>query len=320
MKRAIDDHILAKYFDETANTNELGQINSWLEEDSNNEILLKHYQKIWAAANTAVNNYQPNMDLAWEKVNSKISSKKKKPNYLRIAAAVTGLLLISTYLFIKNNEPIEYVSLISEKASQTKILADGSTVTLNSFSLLEYPEEFGKNERRIKLIGEAFFDITKNPDKPFIIEANGTEIRVLGTSFNISARDENVKVSVNSGTVEFRKTPEKKVILNKGEEAFYESVKDTIKTAPLLDRNIFAYKTKVFEFNDTHIEEVVDVLNKGYQTNIKLQGQNWADYTLTTRFENENLPEALGIIAETLHLKIQNRDKSYILAKKTDSE
>ncbi len=318
MKRAIDDYILAKYFDETANTDELAQISEWLEHDSENETLLKSYQKIWTASNKEVKDFQPDVDAAWKKVNGKILVKKKKPNYLRIAAGLAGLLLLSTYIFIKNNQPISYLSLKSEKASQVKTLADGSSVTLNSFSSLEYPETFGKDERRIKLIGEAFFDISKNPDKPFIIEANGTEIRVLGTSFNISARDQNVKVSVNTGTVEFVKTKEKKVILQKGDEALYDSVKDTIKSAPIVDRNIFAYKTKVFEFNDTHLVEVVRILNKGYQSDIILDGQNWSEYVLTTRFENENLSDALNIIAETLELQLNNRDKSYILAKKTE--
>ncbi|MFT5886265.1 MAG: transmembrane sensor [Arcticibacterium sp.] len=318
MKRAIDDYILAKYFDETANTDELAQISDWLEHDQENHNLLKSYQKIWTATNKEVKDFQPDVEVAWEKVNGKIFVKKAKPNYLRIAAGLAAVILLSTYIFIKNNQPISYLSLKSEKASEVKTLADGSTVTLNSFSLLEYPEKFGEEERRIKLIGEAFFDISKNPGKPFIIEANGTEIRVLGTSFNISARDQNVKVSVNSGTVEFVKTKEKKVILQKGDEALYDSIKDTIKAAPIIDRNIFAYKTKVFEFNDTHLEEVVRILNTGYQSDIKLDGQNWSDYVLTTRFENENLSDALNIIAETLELQLRNRDKSYILAKKAE--
>ncbi|MFT4733600.1 MAG: transmembrane sensor [Arcticibacterium sp.] len=318
MKRAIDDYILAKYFDESANTKELAQVSEWLEEDPENQTLLKSYQKIWTASNKKVKDFQPDVDAAWKKINGKILVKNKKPNYLRIAAGLAGLLLLSTYVFIKNNQPIAYLSLKSEKASQVKTLADGSSVTLNSFSLLEYPETFGKDERRIKLIGEAFFDISKKPDKPFIIEANGTEIRVLGTSFNISARDQNVKVSVNTGTVEFLKTKENKVILQKGDEALYDSVKDTIKSAPIVDRNVFAYKTKVFEFNDTRLVEVVGILNKGYQSDIKLDGQNWSDYVLTTRFENENLSDALNIIAETLELQLKNRDRTYIFAKKTE--
>lgn len=320
MKRTIDDNILAKYFDQTATTAELEEINTWLEEHPENEVLLKQYHKIWSASNEKVKNFKPNVKAAWEQIEPKLLVKKKQPNYLRIAAAAVGILLISTYLILSNSKPLEYLSFKSEAATQTKTLADGSTVTLNSFSHLEYPEEFESGERRIKLIGEAFFDIAKNPDKPFIIEANGTEIKVLGTSFNVTARDENVKVSVNSGTVEFKKTEKKKVILEKGDEAIYESKKDTIRAAPILDRNVFAYKTKVFEFKNTKIEEVVSTLNKGYKSNIKLDGNNWENYALTTKFENENLSEALGIIAQTLDLKIENKDKTYILVKNTISE
>jgi transmembrane sensor len=320
MKKAIDNNLLAKYFDETANMNELAQINDWLEEDPEHEKVLKDYQKIWTKTDKQTQDFQPNSDLAWQKVSAKIKAKKSNQNYLKIAAAIAGLLLLGTYFIIKNNQPITYLSLKSEKTAETKTLADGSIVTLNSFSLLEFPENFEGNERRIKLIGEAYFDITKNPEKPFIIEVNGTEVRVLGTSFNISARGHDVKVSVNSGMVEFKKSNLLKIILEKGQEAEYELQRDTIKYAPITDRNVFAYKTKIFEFKDTKIQEVVNVLNKGYQTEIKLEGQNWDDYVLTTRFENENLTDALGIIAETLQLKLQNRNKSYILAKRIENE
>ena len=320
MKKAIDNNLLAKYFDETANTNELAQISEWLELDPEHEKVLKDYQKIWTKTDKQTQDFQPNADLAWQKVSAKIKAKKSNQNYLKIAAAIAGLLLLGTYFIIKNNQPITYLSLKSEKTAETKTLADGSTVTLNSFSLLEFPEDFTGNERRIKLIGEAYFDITKDPEKPFIIEVNGTEVRVLGTSFNISARGEDVKVSVNSGTVEFKKSKKLKIILEKGEEAVYEPERDTIIYTPITDRNIFAYKTKIFEFKDTKIQEVVNVLNKGYQSDIKLDGQNWEGYVLTTRFENENLSDALGIIAETLELKLQNRDKTYILAKRIENE
>ncbi|WP_341225938.1 FecR domain-containing protein [uncultured Arcticibacterium sp.] len=320
MKRTIDDNILAKYFDHTATAAELEIINSWLEADQKNEVLLKQYHQIWTASNAEVKNFEPNVKAAWEQIEPKLLVRKKQPNYLRIAAVAVGVLLVSTYLILTNNRPTEYLSFKSEAETQIKTLSDGSTITLNSFSLLEYPEEFESGERRIKLIGEAFFDIAKNPDKPFIIEANGTEIKVLGTSFNVTARDENVKVSVNSGRVEFKKTAKKKVVLEKGDEAIYESKKDTITAAAIFDRNIFAYKTKVFEFKNTKIEEVVNTLNKGYKSDIKLEGSNWENYALTTKFENENLFEALGIIAETLDLKVKSKDKSYILVKNTIPE
>jgi transmembrane sensor len=316
MKKAIDNNLLAKYFDETANTNELAEISAWLEEDVSHEKLLSDYQNIWSSIDKSVRDFHPDSEKAWLNVKAKISTKKKKTNYYGIAAAVAGLLLLGTYFIIKNKQPISYLSLKTEKSYQTKTLADGSTVTLNSYSLLEFPEEFEGKERRIKLIGEAFFDITKNPEKPFIIEVNGTEVKVLGTSFNISARGEDVKVSVNTGTVELKKSEKIKIKVEKGEEAIYEKLKDTIKYAPIVDRNVFAYKTKIFEFNDTKIQDVVNVLNKGYQSDIKLEGQNWDDYALTTRFENENLSDALGIIAETLELKLKNRDKTFILVKK----
>ncbi len=318
MNSSIDEKILAKYFAEEASIEELTILNDWLQEDDENEIVLQQYHKIWLSGKPK-SRFEPDVEKAWTNVAARTVEKRPR-NYIAWAAAVAGILLVSTFFLLQKESEPEYLSLKSEKKQIEKTLADGSTITINSFSLLEFPESFNGDERRVKLIGEAFFDITRDESKPFIIEANGTVIKVLGTSFNISARDENVKVSVKSGKVEFSSSPKEKVILQKGEEAVYESLKDTIKSAPILDRNVFAFKTKVFEFKETSLEEVVNVLNKGYQSDVKLEGGTWTDYQITTRFENEKLSDALDIIAQTLELEVVKNDETYVLAKKTRNQ
>ncbi|MGR3812295.1 FecR family protein [Jiulongibacter sp. NS-SX5] len=313
MSKHLQEDLLARYFEGIANEDELAQINNWIQQSEANRKELEAYHKIWNGSNKS--NFNPDIDAAWQKVSSATVSKSKK-SYWAFAAAIAAILAFGVYfLFNDSPEEIQYLGLTTENNQTEYTLEDGSTVTLNAFSHLEYPESFTEKERRVKLIGEAFFDISKNPEKPFIIEANGTEVRVLGTSFNIQARDENVKVSVNSGKVEFSKTEQTKVVLTKGEEAQYESSNDTIKTAPILDRNIFAFKTKIFEFDKSKLPEVIQTLNKGYLSNIKLEGTAWETYEITTRFENEKLTDALDIIAETLDLKVIRKEESYILAK-----
>ncbi|WP_304235302.1 FecR family protein [Jiulongibacter sediminis] len=316
MSNNLDEELLGRYFAGHADADDLSRVDHWLQGSSERQKELEGYHKIWLASEKQVM-FKPDTNKAWEKVAAQTVNKKKQ-NYTAWAAAIAACLLLGTYFILSpgKEEPIQYAAIKTEQNQTEHTLADGSIITLNSFSHLEYPEHFEKDERRVKLIGEAFFDIARNPDKPFIIEANGTEIKVLGTSFNVLARDADVKVSVNSGRVEFKKSNDKKVVLNKGEEALYQSLKDTIKTAIILDRNVFAFKTKVFEFNQTQLEDVIHTLNKGYVAEIKLDGSAWENYQLTTRFENEKLSDALGIIAETLDLKLSIKDKTYILAKK----
>ncbi|UBM60291.1 FecR domain-containing protein [Marinilongibacter aquaticus] len=316
MKEEISEEILARYFAEEASIEELQKLNAWLESDVDHARVLRQYQQIWEA-NEKNKSFQPDIEKAWRKVEKRIDE-KKKPNWISWAAVVAGILLISTYYFANKEPELSYSSIKTERAQTEKTLADGSKITLNSFSLLEFPESFSDDERRVKLIGEAFFDIAKNPDKPFIIEANGTEIKVLGTAFSILARDENVQVSVQSGTVEFKSVSKEKVVLHKGDEAKYESAKANIQVSHIEDPNIFAYKTKVFEFNQAPIEKVVQTLNKAYQTYIQLEGDSWNDYQLTTKFEHEDLDQVLDIVATTLNLELKKEEKSFVLTKKTE--
>lgn len=317
MSNYLNEELLGRYFAGNADADDLSEIDLWLQENPDRQKELMDYHKIWQATENETS-FKPDQNKAWEKVAAQTIHKKRKPNYIAWAAAIAACLLLGTYFILSplQKHPVQYASIKTEHNQTEHALADGSIITLNSFSHLEYPETFEKDERRVKLIGEAFFEIARNPEKPFIIEANGTEIKVLGTTFNVLARDTDVKVSVNSGSVEFKKSENNKVVLQKGEEAQYQSLKDTIKTAMILDKNVFAFKTKVFEFDHTRLEDVVQTLNKGYVADIKLHGTAWENYQLTTRFDNENLSDALGIIAETLDLKLTLKDKTYILAKK----
>jgi transmembrane sensor len=316
MKEQLNEDLLARYFDGVASENELAELSRWLDSDESHPQILADYHKIWK---TSVNEtFRPDVEKAWQKVAAS-TVKKTKRTVMPWAAAIAGILLLGSWLvFFRQEKEMVYLSARTEKATEIKTLADRSVITLNAFSLLEYPEEFSDKERRVKIIGEAFFDIERDENRPFIIEANGTEVKVLGTSFLVNARNENVKVSVNSGLVEFSSPKKQKILLRINEQAVYEADNDTIKATPILDRNVFAFKTKQFEFNHTGLHEVVNTLSKGYQADIRLKGGGWESYRLSTRFENENLKDALLIVAETFDLNLTQSDSTYVFSKKPE--
>ena len=145
-----------------------------------------------------------------------------------------------------------------------------------------------------------------------MIHANGSGVKVLGTSFNIRAYDKNVKVSVETGKVQF-KNKGKQTLLVRGEEAEFLADKDTIKRILAMDRNVFSYKTKVFVFENSSLEHVIKVLSESYHTKILLKNDRIKTCRLTTKFENETLPNALNVIAETLNLNITPQSEKYII-------
>lgn len=319
----ITEDLLGKFLAQETDAQESALVENWLKQDKNHQKELNDYQFIWQQVASLKEEKTVDVDLAWNKVKSKIAAPKevkvieftpKKRVFftpIRIAASITLLLAGMLALFLSKKET-ELVSLKTTNQTLEQTLPDGSVVLLNANTNLSYPADFEGDTREINLSGEAFFKVQRNENKPFIIHANGSDIRVLGTSFNVKAYTKNVKVSVESGKVEF-KHEKKQTLLVKGEEAEFEADKDTIRKAVMFDKNTFAYKTKTFVFEDSSLEHVINVLSENYRTKIILKNNNIKTCRLTTTFTNETLPNALNVIAETLNLKVTPEGEKYII-------
>jgi len=144
--------------------------------------------------------------LLLKRINSKIAKPKNRLSHLyhrmvkiaAIAIIFLGITFLASYLI--NTGSISQVAAKGEK--KTILLPDGSLVFLNSKSSISYSKDF-KNKRELKLTGEAYFEVKKNPERPFLVETEKIKTRVLGTSFNIKAyKNSQTMVSVNTGKVE----------------------------------------------------------------------------------------------------------------------
>lgn len=124
-----------------------------------------------------------------------------------LVIAIAGIFLYQTPALM--NADVALLEKRNEKGTRSEILlSDGSTIWLNADSELQYPELFGSDIRKIYLSGEAYFDIAKDPDRPFVIQLDDNQIQVLGTSFNVKAykEDDMVETTVVSGEVTFIRT------------------------------------------------------------------------------------------------------------------
>lgn len=269
-----------------------------------------------------------NTDLAWKKLHSRfkednlLESKKKNfnsPNILKIAAIFILTLMVSGvfYYYLPSNENSVKLSLFETKSidgfKEIK-LTDGSIIYLSSNSKLYYPEEFEGNERKIEFEGEGFFDIAKNPTKPFIIKAGNTEIKVLGTSFNVNTKfkENKLEVFVKTGKVQVSKLANKKnkVFLEAGQLALVENTKISKKTNT--NKNYISWKTKHFDFRNVEMQQVIEHLNKAYNVHIIIENNAILKRKLRTKFEDTPLDTILKVIAEPYNLEVEKNDK-YII-------
>lgn len=153
------------------------------------------------------------------------------------------------------------------------VLPDGSKVWLNSASSLSYPSAFIGDERRVELIGEGYFEISKDPGKPFKVRAGDTEVAVTGTHFNISAYKEDQKVltTLLEGGVEVAKAAAK-IRLVPGQQAVSILGTDYFVRRQVDAETSIAWKNGYFVFDDQDIETVMRNVARWYNVDVYIEG------------------------------------------------
>lgn len=240
-----------------------------------------------------------------------------------IKYAAIVLFIVSTSLavyyyadqFISQN--IRYTEIMIGNGEKKQIeLPDGTKVMLNSGSYLKYPNRFVGNDRKVEIDGEAFFNVTHDKSKPFIIKAEGANIKVLGTSFNVKAykKDELLSVSVKTGKVQvdmheamMRLNPNEQVILNKQSGEFSKRIEK-------IDQATAWMKGELY-FDKTPIKSVVRELCRIYNCEIILEpGIKFDDY-IYGEHDNKNLKSVLESIQFATGIKYRDENGKIILYK-----
>ncbi|WP_037317903.1 FecR family protein [Salegentibacter sp. Hel_I_6] len=241
----------------------------------------------------------------------------RKKHYQRIIASAAVLLLLigSVLLSMLLENDLTQVAVKGEKKEIE--LNDGSKVFLNASSKINYPENF-KEDRKITLEGEAYFQVAPNPEKPFRIKSGAIETKVLGTSFNINAYSPGrEKISVNSGVVEvtYGNDPLQKVRLTKNMQlAFHGKEKPNI--TEWNSENYNAWTKNIIVLNKTSLGETAKILENWYDVNIDFADPTLQKLTISGKFKDEKLETVLQSIALIKDLEINyNNPKSIIIRK-----
>jgi len=271
---------------------------------------------------------------AWGKVESRIHDRISSGNTIirklisnplyRVAAAilVAAVLLVSGYeVFYNPSETVAVLELTAtDQVLNTFALPDGTLVTLNNDTKVFYPKKFGRKTREITIEGEAFFEVKPNKNKPFIIHAGKAQIKVLGTSFSVSAYPETklVEIIVQTGKVqvmnqmtEALQTDE--LILTPGDKGTLVYASKTLQKTINHDPNFLAWKTRNLIFKATSLREVIGNLEKVYKVNIRLADPKLNDLLLTAQFNNYPLDFILKVIETTFKIEVQEINGQYFL-------
>ena len=291
------------------------------------------------------------LEKTWVNIEGKISQTHSKRSvvFLRIAASVSIIVILSaTWYGLANeyfskNDPVAKITQSDEKDFIEEVnttgriirihLSDGSIVSLEDNSRLKYFKDHkSKPFRKVYLTGEAFFDIAKNPKKPFFVYANEVVTKVLGTSFRIKAFDneKNILVSVKEGKVSVysEKNQRKKqntieselngVVLMPNQQVLYERTEDSfnktlVETPEIIKDTALQYN---FVFDNSPVKNVFEVLEEAYGVEIIFDADVLQNCFLTAPLGDEPLFEKLKIVCRTIGASYELIDAKIVISSK----
>ncbi|WP_316816701.1 FecR family protein [Pedobacter nyackensis] len=198
-------------------------------------------------------------------------------------------------------------TLVTPKgAGYEVVLPDGSTVVLNTSSKLIYPVAFRGNTRTVRLIGQAYFEVKSNPSKPFFVVANGVNIQVHGTGFDVNAYPDEpvVKTTLVHGAVQVT-NDKTSTMISPGQQATLNENDDQIKiTKPNLDE-VLAWKKWEFRFEGADIVSILKEVSRWYDLNIIYKGEI-SDHRFSGSLSKKvSSNELLEILEKTKHVHFE---------------
>lgn len=232
----------------------------------------------------------------------------------RVAAAL--LVLVTTGLLIRmavlESDAPGWIEYHAGTLMENRELPDGSLVTLNAGSSIRFREGFSAF-RTLELTGEAWFEVSPDPDRPFIVNCCNSRVRVLGTSFNVrSTGADRTEVWVKSGKVELAAGNEQPgIVLNPGEMG--SNNRGLLSKKTEVNRNYLSWKTKEFIFADSELKEVVEVLEKAYHIEVRMDPGTVSGKRLTSTYSEMEIDDIMETIATAFNLQVRSTKKGFHL-------
>ena len=327
--RHIDETLLLRFLLGEATKDEMHQVQEWLQQSEENQKLLDSYEAIWAKAGK-LTPHPVAVDTVsvWKKMSGRIDQYEEeqttKTISLRsritwISGSIAAAIVIVFGIYQLLLKQPQQLMLASTKEVLHDTLPDGSNIALNKNSNITYPEQFAKNERRVKLEGEAFFNVEHNKEQPFIIEANNAYVKVLGTSFNVKAYENSeIEVIVTEGlvqlfTVDSQTNDTTSLLLKAGEKGKISTEnRKPIHVAENIPDELF-WMDYTLIFNDTDLKKVFSLLENYYNVEIEVSDKRIYECRLSTTFSNNKIDDIIKVITATFEFEYTKENNTYTI-------
>lgn len=276
---------------------------------------------------------------------------------LAVAALVAGVIASGGWWYLSQKPnptkpaTVQQNEVVAAKGARTRlVLPDGTRVWLNSDSRLSYDARFNEMIREVTLEGEGYFDVVRNPNRPFVVHTSGIDVRVLGTAFNVKSypQEATIEATLIHGSIEVLNKkepkspkvilrPHEKLVFNKEEQVFQTTSDQPAQSVqpiqPAPSRPVIAITSLPKNIADTAVIETSWVYNKllfdgdtfrelavkmerWFNVRISFKNEKVANYRLRGVFENENIEEALQALQFIASFSYQIRGNEVEIGKK----
>ena len=245
----MNKDLLYRFFKGETSYNEEKQIKSWMKESDENYSSFLRERKIYDTI--LLTDTNPSMQ---RKRYAKLS-----PWITSIAAAIILVLLLGgIYLYFLSNKTEHYNTILVPPGQRINlILSDNTNLWLNANTTFSYPTEFSKDKRIVYLDGEAYFEVSKNEKKPFIVKTSQGDIHVTGTSFNVEAysKHKSFETSLFEGGIDIYREKTMLSSLSPNEKGVFENNKLLISKINNTDK--YLWRNGLIAFNENSLEEIL---------------------------------------------------------------
>ena len=307
----IDFELLGKYLSGEATPEEGVALDNWILDAPENRKLFDEVSVIWNEVKQQQVHQLPDKEKFLREIRARLAPVEvypvRKRFYLTsIAAALLLLVAAAIYIFFfrEKEQVIRYVNRTTGKGIYRDTLSDRSLVVLNSHSNIKYPENF---KRTLHLTGEAWFDVTLNEGNPFIVNVGDIFIKVLGTSFNVRQQQHTIEVAVKTGAVMMYRG-DQQIIVKAGSLGIYNVANHLFTVEASFNVNRIGYVTRVFNFENTSLKEIVAQIERAYDIKVVFENKNLESCTMSSPFENKSIKYIFEVISITLNVdcRIEN--------------
>lgn len=322
MEKKNTSRIIKKYLSGRFPTETEERVQKWIIKEENTREKEEASLECWNELEAEIGS---DTYSALERVNKRIEHSKQNKIPLhrklaRIAAVFISLLLVAGGYLYYNSTRSKLIE-ISVVYGENKhfFLPDSSVVQLNAGTILKYPKEFKGDRREVYLDGEAYFEVTENWKKPFVVQTEHISVKVLGTKFNVKAysNDEKATATLTSGKVEVNTQSKISQILKPNEQLTYNAILSTIHVEEVLPEETDAWLTGKLLFVNSSFKEIKETLERRFDITFEDKTGIPASKLYTVKFckgEDEN--EILNVLEDVVGFTYLQQGRNIILKNK----